>query len=270
VPYLATASDANVYYEDFGDGTPIVFTHAAQATHAIWDHQTGVLADRFRTVTWDWRGVGRSDKPRTGYTLETLAGDLIALIEHLGVGPAVLVAQGSGTHAMLEAYYRRPDLVSKLVLVSGAPWHNGDRDGEKGGLSAEFTEWVNGEMAGGGQICAQFYANLYNRYMFHTDPGSAVGGWFLNMALETPMFVLDRYRRSLKVVDHREKLHTVTCPVMIAHGRYDSKQRYEGAEYLAKRLPDARLVTFEKSAHLPNLEEAARFNEELSRFAEEA
>jgi non-heme chloroperoxidase len=81
---------------------------------------------------------------------------------------------------------------------------------------------------------------------------------------------LERYRRSLKSVDHRELLRTVVCPVMVAHGRYDAKQRYEGAVYLAEHLPDARLVTFEKSAHLPQLEEMVRFNEELRTFVEEA
>jgi pimeloyl-ACP methyl ester carboxylesterase len=50
------------------------------------------------------------------------------------------------------------------------------------------------------------------------------------------------------------------------HGRHDRKTRYEGAAYLAERLPDARLVTFEDSAHCPHVGEAQRFNAVLLEF----
>jgi pimeloyl-ACP methyl ester carboxylesterase len=266
MPYLETAPGVSLYYEDFGDGHPIIFTHAAQATHAIWEHQTRALTDEFRTITYDWRGVGRSSKPRTGYTVGALASDLLALIEQLDLGPATLVAQGVGTHAVLEAVYRRPERVARLVLVSGAPWFSGERDGVTGGLSDEFSNWVSGELGGSGRIGVQANANIYDRYMFHVDPGPAVAQWFLGMGLETPAYVLNSLRADLKDVDHRDRLSQVTCPVMLAQGRYDTKQRYDGAVYMAARLPNARLVTFEESAHQPELEEMTRFNEELRAF----
>jgi pimeloyl-ACP methyl ester carboxylesterase len=269
MPYLATAPDVSLYYEDFGDGQPVVFTHAAQATHAIWEHQTRALTDSFRTITYDWRGVGRSSKPRNGYTVDALAADLLTLVERLELGPVTLVAQGAGNHAVLKAYYRRPDLVSRLVLVSAAPWHGGDHDGVGAGIPEEFTTWVASELGTSGTICAQAYANLYDRYFFHADPGPAVGQWFTNMALETPLYVLNAYSADLHDIDHRDYLSQVTCPVMLAQGRYDRKQRYEGAVYLAARLPHARLITFENSAHQPQLEEMTLFNEELRKFLKE-
>jgi pimeloyl-ACP methyl ester carboxylesterase len=266
MPYLEVAPDVDLYFEDFGEGPAVVFTHAAQATHAIWEHQTSALADEFRTITYDWRGVGRSSKPRSGYTIDILSTDLISLVERLGLGPVTLVAQGVGNHAVLEAYYRRPELFTKLVLISSAPWHSGNRDGISGGLSDDYNTWAGGEFGSTGRICAQAYANLYDRYMFMTDPGPAVGQWFLNMALETPLYVLNAYRAAMKDVDHRGRLGRVGCPVMLAHGRHDRKQRYDGAVYLAEHLPQGRLVTFERSAHQPQLEEMALFNTELREF----
>jgi pimeloyl-ACP methyl ester carboxylesterase len=57
---------------------------------------------------------------------------------------------------------------------------------------------------------------------------------------------------------------------MIAQARHDRKQRYEGAVYLAKHLPNAKLVTFEHSSHMPHIEEMALFNEELRAFVKQS
>jgi pimeloyl-ACP methyl ester carboxylesterase len=70
-------------------------------------------------------------------------------------------------------------------------------------------------------------------------------------------------------VDHRDALPGIDLPVLIVHGRHDRKTRYEGAAYLAEHLRDARLVTFDDSAHCPHLEEAERFNEVLLGFLRE-
>ncbi|GAA1634037.1 alpha/beta fold hydrolase [Georgenia ruanii] len=265
MPYLKTDDDVELYFEDFGDGAAVVFVHGLSETHAIWEHQAADLADEFRTVTFDWRGVGRSCKPRAGYTLDAVTSDLISLITHLDSGPVTLVAQGTGNNVALEATYRRPDLVAGLALVCGAPWRSGTRDGVDGGLTEEFVAWASQNL-GGSSLRPKANAELYDRYMFFEDPGPAVKEWYLNMAFETPLHVLKTYNRNVAGADHRGRLSEVRCPVLVAHGRHDKKQRYEGAQYFAEHISGAHLVTFENSAHQPQLEEVARFNEELRTF----
>jgi pimeloyl-ACP methyl ester carboxylesterase len=172
MPYIEVAPDIRLSYEDFGDGPPIVFTHAGLTTHKMWDHQVAALAARFRTVAYDWRGVGASDKPRGSYSVDTLVADLSALITGLNLGRATLVGHGVGTHVALLATAIHPELVARLVLVSGAPWFKGDREAE-GGFSLEFTEWFNAQMAG--LLAPQASASLYERFMFHRDPGAGRG-----------------------------------------------------------------------------------------------
>jgi len=264
--YLETSPGISLFYEDFGEGQPFVFTHPGTATHSFWQQQTAVLAQEFRTVTYDWRGVGRSARPRSGYTLRGLTEDLLALVEKLGLKRVILVSHGVGTHPTLSAYFRRPDLVGGLVLISGAPRYGGADDGE-GGLSDDFSKWFAKELDSSGRICAQAYANLYDRYNFLNDPGPEVGQWFLNMALETPLYVLNTYLADMRGSDFRDRLSRISCPVLLAQARQDRKQRYEGAVYMARHLPNARLVTFEHSSHMPHIEEMVRFNEELRSFA---
>ncbi|MDP6709612.1 MAG: alpha/beta hydrolase, partial [Alphaproteobacteria bacterium] len=157
MPRYEVAPGVGLYCEDFGDGQAIVFTAAGIQTRKMWEHQAAELAFRYRTVTYDWRGTGRSDRPRGPYDVEQAVGDLIALVESLEVAPAVLVGSGIGCHVTLLVAHRRPELVRGMVLVSGAPWYTGDLEDE-GGFSAEFTEWWTQQTANEGTHIAQAYA----------------------------------------------------------------------------------------------------------------
>jgi non-heme chloroperoxidase len=265
MPYIEVAKGVQLYCLDFGTGTPVVFTHAGLTTHKMWDHQTAALAGRFRTITYDWRGVGASDKPRSGYTTDVLVTDLCTVIERLQIGPAILVGHGVGTHVTVLAAEARPDLVKGMVLVSGAPWFAGDH-GSEGGFSAEFTQWWRSQSSE--TLSPQLYAALCERFMFLRDPGPAVAQAILQMALETPLHVFNSYTASMRELDHRARLGRITCPTLVMHGRFDKKQRYGGGKYLAKHLVNGRLVTFEASAHMPQLEEVDTFNRELVAFIE--
>ena len=138
MPFCKVADDVELYYEDFGEGSPVVFTNAGNLTHKMWMGQVAALAPEFRTVTYDIRGTGLSSKPRGDYTAEAAAADLCALVERLDTGRVTMVAHGIGTHIAIVAADMRPDLVHAMVLVSGAPWFRGERDGISAGVADEF------------------------------------------------------------------------------------------------------------------------------------
>lgn len=85
MPTLNASDGTIIYYEDFGEGSPIVFVHGGAATHSLWEHQVYELADHFRAITYDHRGCGSSGKPRNGYTTNRLADDLYDLISTLNL-----------------------------------------------------------------------------------------------------------------------------------------------------------------------------------------
>jgi pimeloyl-ACP methyl ester carboxylesterase len=102
--------------------------------------------------------------------------------------------------------------------------------------------------------------------LFHKPQSPGVSQWILEQALAWPQYVLDSYASGLRRIDHRERLPRISCPTIIGQGRYDRKQRYEGAIYLANAIPNAQLKTFENSAHMPHIEEAGEFNKALLEF----
>jgi pimeloyl-ACP methyl ester carboxylesterase len=271
--HLQVADGVRLYVEDFGDGPPIVLVCGGNLTHKSWESQVAGLAGEFRTVTFDWRGTGASDKPRGGYTGEIAAADLRAVIERLGLAPAVIVGHGLGAHLALLVAYAAPDLVRGLLLASAAPWFSGERDGMAGGVTEEFLRFMISQRRGRGagievpyaQICYELGEN----WVFHRPQSPGVYQAMLDQALEWPQYVLNAYAESMRAIDHRPHLPSLRCPIVIVQGRHDRKQRYEGAVHMARMIPRARLATFENSATMANIEEVDAFNRIVAEFARE-
>jgi non-heme chloroperoxidase len=251
-----------LHVQQFGSGEPVVFVHAGGMTHAAWDHQVGALASQFRTIAYDFRGVGASDVPPTGYSIDALAQDLRRLIERLELSTPMMVAHGVGAHVALRLVSGCPGLIDRLVLVSAAPWSVGDR-GAEGGISQSLWETMQAGLA---VDRAQADLDLIDQQYFHRPPSEGMRLWCLNMASQWPLGVLRQLIDSMSAIDHRAALPHMDLPVLVAHGRHDRKNRYEGGVYLAEHLPHASLVTFEESAVCPQLEEVRRFNGILSEF----
>jgi pimeloyl-ACP methyl ester carboxylesterase len=269
MPYLTRPDGIDVYYEDFGDGPALLFIHAGNLSHAMWEGQVAALAGEFRTVTFDWRGTGQSGKPRRGYTVEAVVDDVRALIDELRLEDTTLVGHGIGTHVALMLAQTRPEAVRGLALASAAPWFSGERDGAVGGLSQEFIHFLeqkNGLGTGRGAPYAQACAELAEHWLFHRQPHPAVFQALLAQALGWPQFVINSYATTMRSIDHRDRLPRISCPTLLLQGRHDRKQRYEGAAYMANLLPNARLVTLEQSAHMGQTEEEHTFNEALRGF----
>jgi non-heme chloroperoxidase len=265
MPYCEVGGDVALYYEDFGDGPPIVFTNAGNLTHKIWMGQVASLAAEFRTITYDIRGTGLSARPRVGYSAEVAAADLCTLVECLELPPATMVAHGIGTHIALLAADMRPDLVNALALVSGGPWFHGARNGVTAGVADDFIAFLT-ERAAQGVPYAQICAEMIDAWLFRTPPSAGVVHALLEQALAWPQFVLKALSQSMRDIDHRRRLPGLACPVLVVHGRHDRKQLYAGAAQVAQLAPAGRLVTLEHSAHMGQLEELNTFNRMLADF----
>jgi len=88
MPYITVKKDSKLpvrlYYEDWGEGKPIIFIHGWPVSHEMWEYQLAQLPQQgFRCIAYDRRGFGQSDKPWDGYDYTTLANDLKALLDEL-------------------------------------------------------------------------------------------------------------------------------------------------------------------------------------------
>ncbi|SDM73953.1 Pimeloyl-ACP methyl ester carboxylesterase [Halogranum gelatinilyticum] len=117
MPFVQTG-DSRTYYEQRGDGPPVVFVHAAILDHSLWDAQAEALADEYTTVVYDLRGHGRTGgSTREQYAVELLADDLHALVTGLGLDRPVVCGLSLGGLVAQSYAARYPDDLSGLVLA---------------------------------------------------------------------------------------------------------------------------------------------------------
>jgi pimeloyl-ACP methyl ester carboxylesterase len=110
--------DGSVYYEAEGEGTPLVFLHAAFVDSGMWDSQWAEFRQRNAVIRFDMRGCGKSDRLKEPISRRQ---ELYRVLETNGVKRAVLVGCSLGGETALDAAMDRPELVSALVIISAVP-----------------------------------------------------------------------------------------------------------------------------------------------------
>ncbi len=109
-----------IYYEDFGEGKPVILVHGWPLSHTMWEYQVPALIEAgFRVISYDRRGFGSSSRPYGGYDYDTMALDLKNLIDHLNLEDVSLVgfSMGGGELGRYVGNYGTSKL-SKLVFLS--------------------------------------------------------------------------------------------------------------------------------------------------------
>ena len=110
--------DIDLYYEMSGQGESLIFIHGLGSSSRDWEYQVAYFAGSFKTLVFDLRGHGRSDKPAGPYSMQLLAQDTAALIKELKLEPVYLVGISLGGMVALQLALDSPELVKSLVLVN--------------------------------------------------------------------------------------------------------------------------------------------------------
>jgi len=118
----ANLDDVEIYYEEQGEGEPILLAPASWWPSDTWNVAVvPLLSKRFRTIVFDCRGTGRSGKPKDGYTVAQFAQDCIGLLAHLGVARCHAVGFALGGQIVQAMAIERPDLVATLTIAASGP-----------------------------------------------------------------------------------------------------------------------------------------------------
>jgi non-heme chloroperoxidase len=120
LPTFITHDGTQLSYESYGEGPVVVFCNSVMLRTDMWDYQVASLVQQgYRCVLHDWRGHGRSDRPSNGYDYDTLAQDVDALVETLGIDEFFLIGHSMGAAVAVRYLVRNGrGRVRKLVLIS--------------------------------------------------------------------------------------------------------------------------------------------------------
>jgi non-heme chloroperoxidase len=264
MPYCQVSEDVALYYEDIGDGPPIVFVHGFGTSHSVWENQVLELSKSFRCITLDLRGHGASDKPADGYTIEQNAKDVYKLIKSLDLNKPIYVGWSLGVAIAIQFAELYSNVLSKAVLVGGTPCWGRLADFEYGHNQSDIDSWLNEIIENRPLWTEGFVENLFNKEIDSTTSTS-----LFNQAMLVPLHAATKTIEDSRWADLRPYLAAFDCPVLLLHGKHDALDSVEAAKYMEAKIQNARLVVFEDSGHAVFLEEQTKFNEELRKFIDQ-
>ncbi|MBC7587987.1 MAG: alpha/beta hydrolase, partial [Chitinophagaceae bacterium] len=180
MPFIQSAQHnvqpVNLYYEEVGQGKPLVFIHGWPLNGAMWEYQITQLPQQgMRCITYDRRGFGKSDKDAKAYDYNTLAGDLKSLLDELNLQDVTLVgfSMGGGEIAKYFSLYGGAR-VSKVVLVSAVVPYMLKTDSNPDGVpQEEFDKMAKGMIEDRPAFMESFNKDFFGVSLTHHPVSSA-------------------------------------------------------------------------------------------------
>jgi len=264
----ARVDGVNLWYEEVGQGTPLVFVHEFAGDARSWHLQVRFFARRYRTIAFNARGYPPSDVPDdpAAYSQDRAVDDIRGLLDALRIDRAHVCGLSMGGYATLHFGLRYPDRARSLV-VAGAGYGSVAADRDKFRQDVELT--AERFERDGMKVAGDFYAKGPTRVQFmDKDPAgwqefyeALVGGSARGHALTLRGVQMTRP----SIFDLGDRLERLDVPTLIVTGDEDDPC-LEPAVFMKRRIPTAGLVVLPKSGHTINLEEPEMFNRAVLDF----
>jgi non-heme chloroperoxidase len=268
VPYIKTAEQFSLFYTDYPGDEPVVFAHAWALNGDMWSYQlTELMTAGFRCITYDRRGHGRSDRPPTGYDIDTLADDLAAVIGGLDLSGITLIGHSMGTAEVVRYLTRHGAGRIARVVLSGTvtPMLLQGPDNPDGipedavaqvrsVMLRDIGDWM--EISGK----AEYFCGEHRVSQQLKD-------WTLNTIAAVPLPILTQTSDAFVCADFRSELTELTVPTLVIHGTADASMPIDlTARKTASLIPDCHFVTIGGAGHGLYLSESPRYNAALLEF----
>ncbi len=242
MPY-ADNSGVKIYWEEQGDGDPLLLIMGLSYTHDMWHRTVPVVSQRYRTISFDNRGVGRSDVPPGPYPIATMAADAAAVMDAAGVERAHVFGVSMGGMIAQEFALQYPDRVRSLIL--GCTSHGG-RQAVVADAEVITTLMARATMLAEDGIRAMI--------PFIYDPSTPC---------ERIEEDLEVWRRTLPTVEgffaqvqgifayeSLSRLSQLKVPTLVMHGESDRLIPPENGRRLARLIDGAKLVMIANASHI--------------------
>ena len=238
-------ADISIHCETYGQGEPLVLIMGLGGGSSLWWRQVDFFSPEYRVVVYDSRGVGRTDKPDTPYSMDMLVGDAAGLLERLGIASAHIYGVSMGGMVAQELALRYPELVSSLVL--GATTCGG---GHAAMPSQETLQKLFGIMTFSPEEAVKVATSVTFSPTFIERHPDKINDWLIKGAENPPSPMgFKRQAEAAAGFDTYDRLPQIRVPTLILAGTADQLIPSENSRILASRIPNAKLVLFEGAGH---------------------
>lgn len=267
---LTLKDGSSLYFKDWGEGQPVVFSHGWPLTADAFEDQMFFLGQKgFRVIAHDRRAHGRSSQSWEGHNLDQYADDLAELTAHLNLKDAVHVGHSTGGGEVARYIGRHgTSRVAKAVLIGAITPIMVKTDFNPGGVPMEVFDGIR---EGVRADRAQFFKDLtmafygYNREGAKASEG--VRESFVAQGMQGSIKGLYDCIKAFSQTDLREDLKTMTVPTLVIHGDDDQIVPFETCgKVAAEMLPDAQLKVYPGGSHGICTTEKDKINQDLLAF----
>jgi len=247
----ANLNGIEIEYQDGGLGSPVLLGHGYSATGRMWDGQRAAHGDRYRIVSWDMRGHGQTESPKdpAQYSAALTVADMRALLQHCGIERAVVGGLSLGGYVSLAFYLAHPEMVRALVICDSGP---GYRNAEARAAWNQRAHERAAELETKGLEALAGRSREMREAMGHHASAQGLAHAARGMLAQEGSEVID-------------SLGGIRVPTLIIVGDQD-RPFLAPCEYMAKKIPGARLEVIPGAGHSSNLDQPAIFNRVLSDF----
>jgi pimeloyl-ACP methyl ester carboxylesterase len=257
--------DLDVYYEDQGQGHPLVLVHGTGADTFSWVEMTPILARSFRVIALDMRGFGQTRRPaEPRLSHDVWRDDLRRFIETLGLPRVALAGWSLGGTVALNFAVHHPALVSHLVILGSASPRVALSD--RGG----FAERIR--LAEAGEPIEtiidktfEFTASALSPGVRRTNPRAEQLTREL-LLRNRPEWYAEAVAANARRPDIGARLGEIACPTLIIVGDADTRNGPEHAQDLTKAIPGAYMKVIEDCGHFYGFEQPAATADAMVRF----
>ncbi len=268
MPYAITSDNVKLYYEEAGQGTPILFVHEFASDHRGWEPQLREFGKRYRAIAYSARGYPPSDVPASpdAYSYQHVMRDCVAVLDHLKIAQAHIVGLSMGGYTTLQVALNHPSRMRSMTLAgtgSGSErWYTQAFHKH----SRELGDLFERE---GAAAVAKSYGNGPSRVPFAIKDARGFAEFSTRLAEHDPKGSANTSRGFQggrpSLYDFEDGIRKLKTPALIVVGDEDERC-IEPSLFLKAAIAASGLVVFPKTGHVVNLEEPDLFNQVVGDF----
>jgi 3-oxoadipate enol-lactonase len=254
---ILKSGEARIHYVLEGQsGAPVlVFSNSLGANYSMWDPQAREFCKKFAVLRYDTRGHGQSQPTPGPYSIELLGKDVIAMLDALDLGRVDFCGLSMGGMIGMWLALHAPERLDKLALSN-----TGAKIGTAEGWNARIEAvQKNGMKSLASAILERWFTPAFRQKAPETMAN------ILKMLEETNPEGYAACCAAVRDFDCREQLDKIRTPTLVIAGAHDPATPPADGRFLAQQIPGAQYAEL-NAAHLSNIEDQVRFNNELAAF----
>jgi proline iminopeptidase len=268
MPFAKTKDSVQLYFEEAGSGTPILFVHEFAGDYRSWEPQLRYFSRRYRCIAYSARGYKPSDVPSDphAYSYKHFGTDVVDVLDHLRIDKAHIVGLSMGGYAALQVGLNAPAKALSLTLAGTGSGAERDRLDEfrKGNFETAAVFETKGAKA-----VAETYGLGPGRVPFEVKDPRGHAEFARQFAEHDPLgsaHTMRGYQGSRpSIYDFEDEIKKIALPTLIVVGDEDDAC-IAPSLFLKRAIPASGLSMFPKTGHCVNIEEPALFNQTLGDF----